>query len=219
LKSLQDHQISVISSWKSAGNKGIICFATGGGKTLTAISVIREHINQNKPVLVLVPSLLLQKQWQSEIESEIENPNIILFGGGFSALRRESILREASTHGNNIILSTFQTAISKSFMRSIQLSKNLLIIADEVHTAGQPEFKKFLDMNFEGPRLGLSATPERYGDVIGTERIFAYFGQKLQPFFTIADAIKAGRLVPYEYEYDEVSLTQNEKLRIKLVMF
>ena len=95
-------------------------------------------------------------------------------------------------------------------MRSIQLSNDLLIIADEVHTAGQPEFKKFLDMNFEGPRLGLSATPERYGDAIGTERISAYFGQKLQPFFTIADAIKAGRLVPYEYEYDEVSLTQNE---------
>jgi superfamily II DNA or RNA helicase len=209
-KSLQEHQISVINNWKISGNKGIICFATGGGKTLTAISIIREHINENKPVLVLVPSLLLQKQWQSEIESEIENPNIILFGGGFSALRRESILRESSSNGNNIILSTFQTAISKSFMRSIRLHDDLLIIADEVHTAGQPEFKKFLDMDFDGPRLGLSATPERFGDAEGTDRIFRFFGEKLQPFFTIADAIKAGRLVPYEYEFEEISLTQIE---------
>ena len=133
-----------------------------------------------------------------------------MFGGGFSALRRESILRESSSNGNNIILSTFQTAISKSFMRSIRLHDDLLIIADEVHTAGQPEFKKFLDMDFDGPRLGLSATPERFGDTEGTDRIFRFFGEKLQPFFTIADAIKAGRLVPYEYEFEEISLTQIE---------
>ena len=202
--------MAVINSWKNSGNRGIICFATGGGKTLTAISIIRDHINQGKPVLVLVPSLLLQKQWQSEIESEIEDPTIILFGGGFSALRRESILREASTQGGNIILSTYQTAVSKSFLRSIKLNENLLIVCDEVHTAGQPEFNKFLQLNFSGPRLGLSATPERYGDLEGTSRIFEYFGEKLQPFFTIADAIKVGRLVPYEYDYETVSLTAIE---------
>jgi superfamily II DNA or RNA helicase len=83
-------------------------------------------------------------------------------------------------------------------------------VADEVHTAGQPEFKKFLDLEFNGPRMGLSATPERFGDIDGTERIFRYFGEKLQPFFTIGDAIKAGRLVPYEYEFEEISLTQLE---------
>jgi hypothetical protein len=210
IKSLQDHQMAVINSWKNSGNRGIICFATGGGKTLTAISIIRDHISQGKPVLVLVPSLLLQKQWQSEIESEIEDPTIILFGGGFSALRRESILREASTQGGNIILSTYQTAVSKSFLRSIKLNENLLIVCDEVHTAGQPEFNKFLQLNFSGPRLGLSATPERYGDLEGTSRIFEYFGEKLQPFFTIADAIKVGRLVPYEYDYETVSLTAIE---------
>jgi len=210
IKSLQDHQMAVINSWKNSGNRGIICFATGGGKTLTAISIIRDHINQGKPVLVLVPSLLLQKQWQSEIESEIEDATIILFGGGFSALRRESILREASTQGGNIILSTYQTAVSKSFLRSIKLNENLLIVCDEVHTAGQPEFNKFLQLNFSGPRLGLSATPERYGDLEGTSRIFEYFGEKLQPFFTIADAIKVGRLVPYEYDYETVSLTAIE---------
>lgn len=209
-KTLQDHQIAVINSWKNAGNRGIICFATGGGKTLTAISIIRDHLNKGKPVLILVPSLLLQKQWQSEIESEIENSNIILFGGGFSALRRESILRESSTRGNNIILSTYQTAVSKSFLRSIQLSTDLLIVCDEVHTAGQSEFKKFLQMDFDGPRLGLSATPERYGDTEGTSRVFEYFGEKLKPLFTIADAIKAGRLIPYEYDYETVALTAGE---------
>lgn len=210
IKSLQDHQIAVINSWKNSGNRGIICFATGGGKTLTAISIIRDHINHGKPVLVLVPSLLLQKQWQSEIENEIEDPTIILFGGGFSALRREAILREASTQGSNIILSTYQTAVSKSFLRSIKLNENLLIVCDEVHTAGQPEFNKFLQLSFSGPRLGLSATPERYGDLEGTSRIFEYFGEKLQPLFTIADAIKVGRLVPYEYDYETVSLTAIE---------
>lgn len=210
LKSLQEHQLSAVSNWKHAGNRGIICFATGGGKTLTAISIIREHIKQNNPVLVLVPSILLQKQWQEELELEIENPNIILFGGGFSALRRESILREVSSSGHNIILCTYKTATSKSFLRSIQMPANLLVVADEVHTSGQPEFKKFLDIDFDGPRLGLSATPERYGDVAGTQRIFDYFGEKIKPEFTIFDAIKAGRLVPYEYEFVLASLTNLE---------
>ena len=69
-----------------------------------------------------MPSILLQKQWQEELELEIDNPNIILFGGGFSALRRESILREVSTSGGNIILCTYKTASSKSFLKTLNRS-------------------------------------------------------------------------------------------------
>lgn len=210
LKSLQDHQISAIQNWHNSGNQGIISFATGGGKTLTAISILREHLNNTKPVLILVPSILLLKQWQEELESEIDSPNIVLFGGGFSAIRRESILRAASHSGGNIILCTYKTAVSKNFLRALQMSPELLVVADEVHTAGQPEFKKFLDIDFKGPRLGLSATPERFGDIEGTKRIFEYFGDKVKPEFTIQDAIKAGRLVPYEYEYALITLTNSE---------
>ena len=41
--------------------------------------------------------------------------------------------------------------------------------------------------------MGLSATPERYGDPVGTKVIFDYFGRRLQPEFGIEDAIATHR--------------------------
>jgi superfamily II DNA or RNA helicase len=61
-----------------------------------------------------------------------------------------------------------------------------------------------------GARLGLSATPTRYGDADGTVRIFNYFGPIVPPPITLVDAIKAGRLVPYEYYPHAVHLTAGE---------
>ena len=62
-----------------------------------------------------------------------------------------------------------------------------------------------------GGRLALSATPERYGDAIGTRDIFEYFAQVLQPEFSISDAIAVGQLVPYDYFLETVSLDDEEQ--------
>jgi superfamily II DNA or RNA helicase len=56
----------------------------------------------------------------------------------------------------------------------------------------------------------LSATPTRYGDPDGTALIFRYFGDCVPPPITLLDAIKAGRLVPYEYFPHPVNLTATE---------
>ena len=59
-------------------------------------------------------------------------------------------------------------------------------------------------------RLGLSATPHRYNDPIGTKRIFNYFDKIINPLFTLEDAIRTRRLVPYKYHLYETTLTENE---------
>ena len=60
-------------------------------------------------------------------------------------------------------------------------------------------------------RLGLSATIKRFGDEEGTSALMEYFKTELEPKFDFADAIKAGRLVPYEYEFVTAQLTENEE--------
>ncbi|MGQ9870116.1 helicase-related protein [Leptodesmis sp.] len=59
-------------------------------------------------------------------------------------------------------------------------------------------------------RLALSATPERYFDEQGTERLLKYFGPVLEPEFTLKDAIAAKALVPYLYYPVLVELTESE---------
>jgi superfamily II DNA or RNA helicase len=59
-------------------------------------------------------------------------------------------------------------------------------------------------------RLALSATPERHYDEEGTQSIFDYFGDILQPEFTLKDAIDRGALVHYLYYPILVELTPDE---------
>ena len=61
-----------------------------------------------------------------------------------------------------------------------------------------------------GPRLGLSATPKRFGDEEGTLNILGYFGPIIEPPFSLYDAISCGRLVEYEYYPHTVRLTSKE---------
>ena len=108
-----------------------------------------------------------------------------------------------------IVLATMQTASTERFRKGIMDGNHLLLVADEVHQIGSPENSKVLEID-AGARLGLSATPVRYGDPDGTQKIFHYFGGVIPPPFTLTDAIKCGRLVPYEYYPHAITLTAEE---------
>ena len=84
-----------------------------------------------------------------------------------------------------------------------------MLIADEVHELGSTENSKAMTIE-SGARLGLGATPQRYGDTAGTLKIFDYFGPVVPPPFTLVDAIRQGRLVPYEYHPGPIRLTADE---------
>ena len=102
-----------------------------------------------------------------------------------------------------------QTASTERFRKAVKQGDHLLIVTDEVHQIGSPENSKVLEID-AGARLGLSATPLRYGDPSGTQKIFDYFGGVIPPPFTLNDAIKCGRLVPYEYYPHAINLTAEE---------
>ena len=212
-RSPMPHQNAAVSAWLSGGGRGIFEHATGSGKTYTALMAIRQHIKEGKSALVLVPSRLLLDQWAEEIREEIPEAALLLAGAGNDSWKTHQRLHgmtgPESANGGRIVLATMQTASMARFRDGVIDGDHLLVVADEVHQIGSPGNAQILTIN-AGPRLGLSATPRRYGDPDGTERIFGYFGQVVPPPITLADAIDAGRLVPYEYHPHPVTLSEEE---------
>jgi superfamily II DNA or RNA helicase len=86
----------------------------------------------------------------------------------------------------------------------------MFLVADEVHRLGARQAQGILSIE-SGPRLGLSATPERAGDPQGTTRIFEYFDGIVPPPFTLFDAIQAGTLTKYAYHVHRIELEPSEQ--------
>ena len=182
IDALLPHQDFAIKSWENAGKRGILKHATGSGKTVTALSAIRKHCQGGFPALVTVPSQLLLEQWYSEIREEIKDITVLRCGGGHSRWRSYNLSqlfnnsREGTT--GSIILAVNDTASSADFQSKLRNLPNILFVADEVHSLGSRKISSILENNF-GFRLGLSATPERYRDPEGTDKIFGFFNARI----------------------------------------
>lgn len=207
------YQVSSLESWKLEGKRGILEHATGSGKTFTALLAIKKHIEKGCPTLLVVPSLLLLDQWEKDIRNEFPEVVLMLCGTGHNSWKKRGRLKSMTANdarlGPRIVLAMMQTAADVRFRSKISHGSHLMIVADEVHQVGSPFNSQICTIN-TGPRLGLSATPRRYGDPEGTEKLFSYFGKVLKPVVTLSDAIKAGRLVQYEYHPHPIHLTAEE---------
>ena len=216
-RKLMPHQAAAISLWEQSGRRGVFEHATGSGKTFTAIEAIKKHLARGEPAIVLVPSQLLHEQWKREILEEIPEASVLMAGGGHGKWRERGRLRSHTSPGlgmNRVIVATMQTASTDAFINGVSQGDHLLIIADEIHQIGSPKNSRALVIR-SGASLGLSATPIRYGDPEGTQRIFDRFGPVIPPKITLQDAIASGRLVNYEYFPHVVHLDDDESAHWK----
>ncbi len=209
------HQTIALGAWVANGRRGIFEHATGSGKTFTAICAIRDAFGLGETVLILVPSRDLLNQWQKELEKTIGDIPVyyLLCGDGHTEWRKNGMLTSWTTPTpgqNKIVLSTMDTASSPEFIRSVTQGEHLFIVADEVHRIGSDRRRQILQIDAHA-RLGLSATPRRYGDPTGTQAIMDYFGGIIPPPFTLEDAIHAGVLTRYFYHPQRLSLTKAEQ--------
>jgi DNA phosphorothioation system restriction enzyme len=211
---LRPYQEAVIRNWCSANHRGTLKMATGSGKTITALGALTALYQtlDVKAVIVVVPFKHLVMQWRRDCEAFNLNP-ICCFENRH---KWESLLRTRLYNvgvGNTRFLSvitTNATFSSPAFQQVLQsFPAETLLIADEVHNMGARRLFSSLP-DFATYRLGLSATPERWFDEVGTEGIFEYFGPVVKPEFTIKDALACGALVPYFYKPCFVELTPNE---------
>jgi superfamily II DNA or RNA helicase len=215
--SLRGYQNDVIKDWENKGFKGIVSFATGAGKTITALAAIdkwRKLSNKNA-VLILVPSIRLQKQWIDEISKFPGNENlqVLAAGGDIGSdiwqlgLRDQTSEREHLEDG--VVVAVNATASRDAFISRISWGSHLLLVADEVHNVGASGFGNLLESINCGAILGLSATPERYNDDENTI-VRGTFGEDLKPIVDIPYAQELGVLVQYRYRYQTVRLSDEE---------
>ncbi|SFQ94428.1 Superfamily II DNA or RNA helicase [Poseidonocella sedimentorum] len=208
------HQIQALDEWERQGRRGVFKHATGSGKTFTALCAIGDALSRNEVPLILVPGELLLDQWLEEIKGTFEGSNlaIMVCGGGHNKWRKNNNLRRwtRSNHTTpRAVLSTIQTASGSEFLSQISQGEHIFLVADEVHRLGATKAQNILT-TVVGPRLGLSATPERAGDPTGTKAIFDYFGPIVPPVFGLKEAIAAKALTPYFYNVHTVRLTSDE---------
>ena len=214
LLQLRSYQQQAITNWFKNQGRGTLKMATGSGKTITALAIAHQLYQQIglQVLIVICPFRHLVNQWGRECEKFNLQP----------ILACESIHKWQSKFSNQLarihtgqqkfltIVTTNETLITSGFQSQLKyLPDRTLIIGDEVHNLGAKKRESSLPRNV-GLRLALSATPERHYDEIGTQNILDYFGDILQPEFTLKDAIEQGALVHYLYYPILVELTQDE---------
>ena len=70
---LRQHQQEALAAWEEAGRVGLFEHATGTGKTITAIEAIRRELLDGHCPVVLVPSVILLRQWTTEIRHHLSD--------------------------------------------------------------------------------------------------------------------------------------------------
>lgn len=212
---LRRHQINALNSWEANGFKGIYQGCTGCGKTIIAISAIRQQLLAGKSVLVIVPSKILLYHWKKEIERILKDLDIrfLLCGDGNNKWKSEGKLYLWTSHSQKrlkVTIAMMDTAVHQEFISKIAQGDHLFVVIDEVHRMGSPNRRCFFSVN-AGNRLGLSATPKRYGDPDGTQAIVEYFGKILSPPYTLENALNDKVLTPYFYHPASIKLTPDEQ--------
>ena len=212
-RTLRPHQSAGLASWVANGRRGILAFATGSGKTFTAITAIRDAIIERQDVVVVVvPDQVLFAQWHKELVDTTADvgARILRAGAGYNQWRDSLRMWTSAGEQPRIVLATVQTAASDDFRQRVAGGEHVMIVADEVHRLGSPQYRQLLDERLFGARLGLSATPERAGDAVGTAALLSFFGGVLEPRYTLADAVRDGVLTRYFYRPHTVRLGSNE---------
>lgn len=186
--------------------EGIAKVVTGVGKTILAFSIIEDIHNRLCPalnVLIVVPTIVLMRQWYRELlaHSNIPAENIgVIFGN-----------RKDCFDSPKRILVGVCNSISKITER-LQ-APNLLLIADECHRYSGEKMQKCLDVPHDYS-LGLSATPE--GST--TDDTLKIVSKKLGDIFyslNYAEATKYGYLPRFEIRHIGISLTPEEQIQYR----
>ena len=229
---LHDYQELAIQKWFESDCKGIFKMATGTGKTFTALAAATEKAlelaEEKRPLLAIVtaPAIDLVNQWGEEAKKF--NWAVSLCHGELTVDDKNRL--EASFNKCNVpfgefaeMIITTNNSITPSgvnrndpyILRKIrQHEGHLLFIGDEMHSLGTENTLDILPPN-ASYRIGLSATPERYKDPIGTQSLFEYFGDPVIEI-DIHDAIhKYKALCPYWYHPIFVELTPHEAREFK----
>lgn len=210
----RSYQQDAIRSWVNANGRGILHMATGTGKTITALlaaSKIAQSLDEKFVLVVAVPYQHLVDQWSNELIEFGADPIL-----GYQSRRnwQPRLEREILEFNNGVrdvcvVATTHRTLSMESARKTLGRTKGrMMLVADEVHHLGANHTQNALMDEFS-LRLGLSATPERWYDDDGTEKLNSYFGGTVFDY-GLEEAIESGALCEYYYIPHIVELQDDE---------
>lgn len=213
----RDYQVDANNAWVKNNYTGVFAMATGTGKTITSLNCLLNLYKEQKyyRAIILVPSIALLNQWEEEVKS-FNFKNILKVGGGNNWEKELANYSSNYTWGlknDIIIISTYGSFVLDRFQKLFQkIQDDFLLIADEAHNMGANNIKSKLNKVKVSKKIGLSATPKRIYDPVGTLAIDDFFKDK-PPYtysFGMEKALQYGFLTGYKYYPNIVELTDEE---------
>lgn len=212
-------QIDAYNAWISNGKNGVFAMATGSGKTVPALNCLRKQYKENGyyKAIIVVPTQALAIQWEKEAKA-FNFQHIVSthtdkdWKNTLSRYMTRSLLDQSKSI---IIITTYATFNRKDmqlFINKVKGIETFMYIADEAHNIGSTSSLKHLPHNILW-RIGLSATPERIYDDIGSEKLYEFFNSKPPEYtyrYTMKQAIEENILCHYDYYPIFVELTNSE---------
>jgi len=219
---LREYQLEAINAFVENDYQGIFEMATGTGKTYTALGALEKLLENEKKLITIIscPFLHLTNQWENSIE-EMKLNIPILYASSANVKWKDELIEKILDNRLGkikqfIVITTHDTVSSKKFIETMNDAKSpIFLIGDEVHGMGSINRIEGLLPIYKF-RLGLSATPNRYFDELGTKELLEYFNKTVY-IFDLARAINEinpdtnlSYLVPYKYHPLFVELTLDE---------
>lgn len=212
-------QKEAYNAWLCNGKNGVFAMATGSGKTVTALNCLRKQYKENGfyKAIIVVPTQALAVQWKQEAEL-FNFQNIVStyadkdWKNTLSRYTTRSLLDQTKSI---IIITTYATFNRKNIQTFLDKTKGIetfVYIADEAHNIGSTSSLKHLPEAIKW-RIGLSATPERVYDELGSEKLYEFFNSRPPEYtfrYTMKQAIDSEILCHYDYFPIFVELTSSE---------
>ena len=212
-------QIDAYNAWIGNGKKGMFAMATGSGKTVTALNCIRKQYKENGyyKAIIVVPTQALAMQWEHETKSfNFQNIVSTHSDKDWKDILSRYITRSLLDSTKSIILITTYATFNRNdiqlFLKKVRGIETFIYVADEAHNIGSQNSLKHLPEMINW-RIGLSATPERIYDDLGTEKLYEFFDSKPPKYtyrYTMKQAIEEGILCHYDYYPIFIELTSSE---------
>ena len=212
-------QKNAYAAWLENNRQGIFAMATGSGKTVTALNCVLKRYQEDDfyKVIIAVPTQALAVQWEQEVKA-FNFQNIV---STHTEKDWKNILSRYTTKSifdkkkNLVLITTYATFNRKdiqAFLKDTQGIDSFIYIADEAHNIGSTNTLKHLPRMIL-QRIGLSATPERIYDDVGSEQLYQFFNSRPPQYtyrYTMKQAIDDEILCHYDYYPIFVELTNYE---------
>jgi len=141
---LRPGQKRVLDNWyNSKYTSGIIVAKAGFGKTVIASHLIMTY---RKPTIILVPTLMILRQWEESIKT-------------FTGIT-PSIIGSGSFDIGVITVACVKSLLKPEALKRV-IKKFSLVIVDEAHTACAPKARHIVNSMYADQKIGLTATPFR----------------------------------------------------------